>query len=116
MAITEQQITAAAEQLTDTIALKLADLADELLGRPAIGSNEWLTQDQHMRENPSERAASLREWHLTKLAIVRKAGASPVGDVINAREAGASWQAIAGIYGVSRQAAYDRWAKYCTND
>lgn len=110
--ITDKQITQAADQLTDTIAVKLADLADELLDRPATGSNEWLEQYRYYEANPTAKAEALREWHLTKLAIVRKAGTDPIGDVIGARENGASWQTIGDVYGISRQAAFERWAKY----
>lgn len=108
---TEEQITAAADKLNETIALKLGDLAGELLELPKAGSNEWLEQ-QHFEENPKAKEQALREWQLTKLAIYREAQISPSGIVINARKNGASWQQIADIYGITRQAAYDRWAKY----
>lgn len=109
---TEREISSAAEELTSMIAVKLGDLADHIMGRPESGSAEWIAWYEANKNNEPWALNITRDWHLTKLAIARQAGTSPVGDVINAREYGATWQAIADVYGVSRQAAYDRWAKY----
>lgn len=113
--VTDNDIAQAAQDLTETVALKLGDLADDLLERPATGSDEWVRQWQYLKEHPDEQAAHHREWQLTKLAIARKAGVDPTGIVINLRQTGASWQTIADIYGISRQAAYERWSKHVTN-
>lgn len=113
--ITDERIADAAAQLDNTLALKLGDLADELLERPATGSDEWVRQWQYLQDHPEERAAHQREWQLVKLQIARKAGVDPTGVVINLRQTGASWADIAEVYGISRQAAYDRWSKHVAN-
>lgn len=113
--IDTQDISAAADQLTNTIAEKLGDLADELMGRPAnwSGSDAWITYVE-ARQNGEPWALKVTcDWHMTKLAISRAAKIDPTGDVINARRYGATWQDIAEQCGISRQAAFDRWAKYC---
>ncbi len=103
-------VEVAAAELCDVIAANLARLANGICGRPVAGSPEWLAD----REVPAGlRASRLREWHLVKIAICVAADVGPVGDVINARLYGASWQQIGDALGVSRQAAHERWGKVC---
>lgn len=108
--VDDEQIRRAASKLQERIGLTLGDLADEILGRPAIGSPEW-RQEWETRETEAGRER-LREWHLLKIRICRAADVSPTGDVLNARKQGATWQQIADACGMTRQAAHDRWAKY----
>jgi hypothetical protein len=97
----------AAIALHEAIALKLGDLADLVLGRPELGSPEWLAE----RLDEDRKDQRLREWHLTKMAIRREAGElSQVGDVLNARSAGATWEAIGEACGMTASAAEEKWA------
>jgi hypothetical protein len=105
----EQAITEAAEKLRDAISMECGRLADEILGRPEFGTAEWLATHSEY-----ELAAARLEWHLVRIRILHVAGVSPTGDVMNARLYGATWQAIAGACGTTRQAAHDRWAKLAT--
>lgn len=103
-------ISGAAHQLRETIALRCGDLADKLLDLPEAGTPEWVEQYQQ-RDTP-EGQARLREWHLVKMRICREADVDQTGDALNAKKAGATWQDIADACGITRQAAYDRWAKH----
>jgi hypothetical protein len=109
----ENEISKAADELRTVIALEVGKLADQILGRPEFGSPEWKSQHE-TRDTPEGKARTL-EWHLTKIAILHEAGrVSPTGDVLGARKHGATWQAIADACGITKQAAFDRWAKYDT--
>jgi hypothetical protein len=108
--ITDQVISKAANELTDTIALALGKLADQILGRPEFGSPEWSAWLG--TRNTPEGQAGTREWHLVKLRISREAKVDPTGDVINARKFGATWAQIGEACGMTRQGAQDRWAKH----
>jgi hypothetical protein len=103
-----EAVAAAVEKLSEFVALRCGELADEVLGRPVFGSEEWLRS----RERPEEeQRETLREWHLVKVGIKVGAGIDPVGDVVNARRAGASWELVGQAAGMSRQAAHERWAR-----
>lgn len=106
-----QDISSAADQLRDTIALKLGDLADQIMDRPESGSAEWIAEHQARKNNEGWAVRNTRDWHLTKIAIAVEARLDPTGDVLNAKQYGATWQAIADQCGITRQAAYDRWQK-----
>lgn len=105
----ERAISSAAYDLRDTISLKLGDLADAILDRPAAGTPEWEREQRGRQQLEPWALARIREWHLTKIAIAVEARLDPTGDVINARSWGATWQAIADRTGTTKQAAYDRW-------
>jgi len=47
-AITDQQIQEAADELCELIVRKLGDQADRLLGRPELGSDEWVLEQKEM--------------------------------------------------------------------
>jgi hypothetical protein len=104
-------ITTQANALREMIALKLGDLADELLGRPELGSPEWMAQTELIKNDEKARNAWHAEWHLLKLRIGKEAGVDLLGNVVNARKYRATWQEIGDACGITRQAAYDRWGK-----
>lgn len=106
----ETEIAAAADDLYETMARRCAELADQILGRPKVGTDAW--KAEHATKDTPEGQAKIVEWHLLKIQIYRRARVNPIGDVVNARQRGASWQAIADVCGISRQAAFDRWSKY----
>lgn len=108
--VDERTILDASRKLDEAIGHVLGDLADEILGRPAIGSPEW-REEWETRETEAGRER-LREWHLLKIQICRAAGVRETGDALNARRQGATWQQVADACGITRQAAYDRWAKF----
>lgn len=109
----QSQIEQAARELTETIVVKLAELADDLIGHPKFGTDEWIAEHKRRKSQGAEVAmARLREWHLVKIRIARAAGVDPTGDAINARKHGASWAHIGEACGTTRQAAFDRWGKY----
>lgn len=110
----EAAISKAVDEVTDVVADTVGRLADEVLGRPEFGTSEWREQREATR-GKAERQARLREWHLVKIRIERGAKVSMTGDVLGARENGASWADIAEACGTSRQAAHERFAKF-TND
>jgi hypothetical protein len=105
--ISEAEISKAADELRTAIALKCGELADQILGRPELGSPEWVAE-QGAKDTPEGRAR-LAEWDLVKLRIYREAGTDPTGAAINARQHGASWADIGAACGTSRQAAHERW-------
>jgi hypothetical protein len=105
-----EEISRAADELRTAIALKCGELADQILGRPELGSPEWFAEQE--TKNTPEGQARLRDWDLTKLKIYREAGMDPTGAAINARQHGATWQAIGEACGISRQAAFDHWSKH----
>jgi hypothetical protein len=100
-----------AAKLKDVIISTLGTLADELLGRPAYGTDEWLKIADALTRDKQAADQWTRDWHLAKIEISREAGIDPTGNVINAKRYGATWQAIADACGVSRQRAHDRWAR-----
>jgi hypothetical protein len=102
-----EAISKAADELRTAIALKCGELADQILGRPELGSPEWVAE-QGAKDTPEGRAR-LAEWDLVKLRIYREAGTDPTGAAINARQHGASWADIGAACGTSRQAAHERW-------
>lgn len=105
-------VEAQANELREMIAMKLGDLADELLERPAWGTPEWLARTEGLQRDEKARKAWHSTWHLAKIQISREAGIDPTGDVINARKYGATWQSIADACGFSRQRAYERWSRF----
>jgi hypothetical protein len=118
---TEQNITAAssrddaiegaAYELRGAISAKLADLADLIMERPELGSDEWQRKEHARIEQEPEAMNEQQQWHLIKIQIAHRAKLDPTGDVINAKRYGATWQTIADTCGISRQAAFDRWCK-----
>lgn len=110
MTITDAQIRRAADTISEIVALELGHQADQLLGRPAFGTDEWLAERR--RRNTPEGIARIRDWHLLKLRIARAAGVDQTGNAIGAHKHGASWATIAEACGITRQAAYDRWGKH----
>jgi hypothetical protein len=100
-------IRAAAGELVDAMAMKTSDLADEILGRPQAGSAEW--QDQWATRHTAAGRRRMQEWYLVKLEILREARLGPVGAVVNARAAGASWEAIGEACGVTAAQAEQLW-------
>ncbi|PXX66928.1 hypothetical protein DFR70_103683 [Nocardia tenerifensis] len=109
---TDAEIRAAASELRETIALKSGELADRLLARPEFGTEDW-KRDRDQRDTP-EGHRRLAHWHLTKLRIDRAADIDPVGNVLNARGFGASWQQIGAAYGISAEDAAARWERSAT--
>jgi hypothetical protein len=105
----EAEIAKAADELRTAISLHVGRLADQILGRPELGTPEW-REEFEARDTPEGQPVR-REWHLVKIQICREAKVDQTGDVINARRYGATWQAIGDACGTSRQAAFDRWAK-----
>ncbi|WP_433193815.1 hypothetical protein ACQP1G_34220 [Nocardia sp. CA-107356] len=101
------EIDAAARELRATIAIKSAELADRLLARPAYGTPEW-ERDWDQRNTP-EGQRQEADWHLTKLRIDRAADVDPLGNALNARDFGATWEQIGGAYGITAADAADRW-------
>ncbi|MGW4849123.1 hypothetical protein [Nocardia brasiliensis] len=95
------------------IKIKTAELADQLLDRPEFGTPEW-ERDWDRRDTP-EGQQRQAQWHLTKIRIERAADVDPVGDVINARVFGASWDQIGAAYGISATDASDRWDRSTTD-
>lgn len=112
--ISEAEISNAAYELRAAIAEKVGDLADQILGRPEIGSPEWKAEWDAQQANPERATASSREWHLVKLRICRAADVDMTGNVMNARRFGASWADIGEACGTSRQAAHERWSRFMT--
>jgi hypothetical protein len=106
----DDDVTRAADELRTIITRECGRLADEILGRPELGSDEWISE-QGTQGTP-EGQARLREWQLTKVRIYRAADVDPTGAVINARENGATWQDIGDACGMARQSAFERWAKF----
>jgi hypothetical protein len=107
----EEAISRAADELRSAIAVKCGELADQILGRPELGSPEWIEEQvTRLKEHGTPAGeARLAEWDLVKLRIYREAGTDPTGAAINARQHGATWQAIGSALGITRQAAHDRW-------
>lgn len=90
----------------------IGTLANRILGRPEVSEDGYLERARAEQALPqAERDQLSAAWHLVKLQICRELGLDPIGDVVNARRFGASWQAIADACGITRQAAHDRWAK-----
>jgi hypothetical protein len=110
---TQEELTVEgqASKLRDAIARELGNLADELLGRPAFGSEDWLDIHKALNRDKTAESEWRREWHLTKITISREAKIDPTGDVLNARYHGATWENIADACGITRQRAHERWAK-----
>lgn len=106
---TKTTVDGQAGALRAEIATKLGDLADELLGRPAWGSPEWIEATKALDGDKKASRAWLREWHLTKIRISRAAEIDPTGDVLNARKNGATWADIGDAWGVSMQRAHEKW-------
>ncbi len=102
-----EDIRRAAAELKDVLILRVGTLADELLGLPEAGTEEWV---RLQRRPEAERRADARQWHLVKMAIETEVGIDPVGDIVNARRAGATWEQVGEACGITRQAAHERWA------
>lgn len=107
----DQEIAAAANELSTVIAHKLDELANQLLHRPEVGSPEWFTRTAQAHHDHDSSHADEREWQLLKLRISKQAGIDPAPVVHCARALGASWHAIAKAYGITRQTAYHRWSQ-----
>jgi hypothetical protein len=114
MTISNTDIRLAADDLREHMSLRLGELADKLLGRPEFGTPEWM-EDRRTQYTP-EGQERLKLWHLTKIRICAVADVEPVGDVINARKVGASWDEIGAACEMTAQAAADRWAVYADTD
>jgi|SRR5882757_5912594 len=106
----DMEIRNAADKLRETIELSLGRLADEIAGRPEIGTAEW--QAEIATRDTAEGRARLKQWHLIKLQIAREAGVDQTGDAMNGYLYGATWAEIGEACGITKQAAHDRWAKY----
>ncbi|MEU7141709.1 hypothetical protein ABZ942_19820 [Nocardia sp. NPDC046473] len=109
----DAEIQAAASELRQTIALKTGELADRLLDRPEFGTADW-KRDRDQRDTPEGRRR-LAKWHLTKIRIDRAADIDPIGNVLNARGFGASWDQIGAAYGISTEDAAARWERPATS-
>jgi hypothetical protein len=81
----------------------------EQIERAAADAQEWLTELETSAE-PMRDAADLRR---IGLALIDKARADAEVDdaVLSARRNGASWNLIAGVLGVSKQAARERYGR-----
>lgn len=113
---TAEAIMVASDVAREAAGFVIGTLATRILGRPEVtddGYLEWHRAEQELPQ--AERAQHSAEWHLVKLQICRELGLDPIGDVLNARRFGASWQAIADACGITRQAAHDRWADLVRN-
>lgn len=108
--ISDDDIQDAAHELEDIIARTLGDLANRILGRPELGTDDWHADQRRAQDDPGYRAQRDIAWYLTKLRIARAAGTKQTGSALNARKAGATWTQIGEACGISKQAAYDRWA------
>ncbi|WP_280410090.1 hypothetical protein [Nocardia brasiliensis] len=95
------------------IALKSGELADRLLDRPEFGTTDW-KRDREQRGTP-EGCRRLAHWHLTKIRIDHAADIEPIGNVLNARRFGASWDQIGAAYGISAEDAAARWEPSATS-
>lgn len=104
------QIRVAGDQLKDTIVFKAGQLADQILGRPEFGTDAWLAE-RAARDTPTGQQR-LREWHLVKIRLYTVVGMDPIGDAINARKAGATWDDIGDACGMTSQSAQERWAMH----
>src|ERR1044072_3302013 len=109
----EQAIVGAAGVTREAVALLIGRLADQVLGRPNVGDDDWL-EYARAQSNWSEqqRDHHQRDWYLVKMQIERRLGLDHTGNVINARRHGASWQAICFASGIRWQPALDRWAEF----
>jgi hypothetical protein len=103
----DRAVRAAASELQEAMALKCGDLADRIMGRPELGTAAWLVE--HGQRGTPEGKQRLAEWYLVKMRIYIAAGLDPTGSAINARKAGASWDAIGDACDMTSQAAQDRW-------
>lgn len=102
-----QAVRGASQELAKTVALKLGDLADEILDRPQPGTDAWL--EERATRNTAAGRQRTQEWHLVKMEIQREAGLNQTGDVMNARAAGATWEAIGQACGMTAKDAEGRW-------
>lgn len=109
----EEALRTAGQDAREGIALLIGRLADRILGRPIAGEDnhdEWMAEHEQ-RDTPTGRKR-LAEWHLVKMQIERELGLDHTGNVVNARHYGASWSTIGQACGITKQAAYDRWAMF----
>jgi hypothetical protein len=70
--------------------------------------------DQHLRSQQQNVLSGLRETLEERAAAIEKVGrldARIWSQVLAAREYGASWSAIAGVLGTSKQAAWERYGQ-----
>src|SRR5260370_485504 len=104
----DERITTAANELREAVAMRLGELADRLLERPAFGTPEWHAWWE-AKDTP-QGDARRRDWHLAKLRIARTAGVDLTGDVLGAHSVGASWEDIGEVCGITRDAARERWS------
>lgn len=108
----EEAIAVATDVAREAAGHVVGTLATRILGRPEITDDTYVEWARAERELPqAERDQHSAEWHLVKLQICRGLGLDPIGDVLNARRFGASWQVIADACGITRQVAEDRWAE-----
>ncbi len=113
-ALTRQEaLRAASEDTRQGIALIIGRFADRILGRPLVEEADLdeLRAEHEAKDTPAGRR-KIAEWHLVKMQIERELGLDHTGNVLNARHYGASWSAIGEACGITKQAAYDRWAKF----
>jgi hypothetical protein len=106
----DRAVQAAGRELSEAMALKCGELADRVLGRPELGTPEWV--EEHAARDTDAGRQRLQDWHLVKARIYTAAGIDPTGDVLNARKAGATWDAIGDACDMTGQSAHDCWAQY----
>lgn len=102
----QRDLSQAAEFLRKTIRLECDRLAVDLVHR--LDSRIGPIPPRGVKPPTSEARIVLE---LTKLRIRRLANVELERAVASAREAGATWADVGWACNISRQAAYDRWAK-----
>ncbi|MBF6209270.1 hypothetical protein IU483_35265 [Streptomyces gardneri] len=95
----DHELHAQAATLTNLILDKARSLAEDLADQ-AIEGHRLPTL------TPKQRTTHIA---LTQLRLLRLVGFDLLGAVAMARKAGATWEQIGIIFGITRQAAYDRW-------
>jgi len=96
-----------AAELNTAIYTRCRELARRELGRPEYGTDEWAAEIS-APDSPRRRSAVKYEY-MTRLRILKAAGADLQRAVLDARRHGLSWRDVGSACGVTRQAAFDRW-------
>jgi hypothetical protein len=105
----DKTIAELAAKLNQTVYVKSAELAREVLKRPRKGTEEWRSEHE-ARDTPEGRLRTTQEY-LTRLRILKAAKVDLERTVLEARDKQITWEQIGEACGVSRQGAYDRWGK-----